>query len=163
MRVFAISGYSGTGKTTLVEAIVSSLVERGHSVVTMKSSHHEAGPDQGKDTLRHLQAGASLTVFLRTSNEDAELKERISTADLAKLSEHEFLIIEGMKSANVPKFWCVGDTKVAPDEIPINTHAIVSWSANPGRFNNIPVIASEQIGQLVKIVRSKALDVSEID
>lgn len=162
MRVFAISGYSGTGKTTLVEAIVSSLVERGHSVVTMKSSHHEAGPDQGKDTLRHLQAGASLTVFIR-STEEVKLKERISTADLAKLSEHEFLIIEGMKSANIPKFWCVGDTKVAPDEIPINTHAIVSWSANPGRFNNIPIIASEQIGQLVKIVRSKALDVSEID
>jgi len=163
MRVFAVSGFSKTGKTTLVESIVSSLVEKGYSVVTMKSSQHDARPGQGTDTMRHMEAGASVTVFLRTSIENVKLKERISTDDLAKLSKHDFLIIEGMKSANIPKFWCVGDTKVTPDEIPINTHAIVSWSANPGRFNNIAVIAAEQIEQLVKIVKSKALDVSEID
>ncbi len=163
MRVFAVSGYSGTGKTTLVESIVGSLVEKGDSVVTMKSSHHKAGPFQGTDTWRHTQAGASMTVFLRTNIDDVKLKERISTDDLAKLSKHDFLIIEGMKSTNIPKFWCVGDAIVAPDEIPINTLAIVSWSENPGRFNNIPVIAAGQIEQLIKIVRSKALDVSEID
>jgi molybdopterin-guanine dinucleotide biosynthesis protein MobB len=163
MRVFAISGFSGTGKTTLLETIVKSLVKSGYSIATVKSSHHEPGPKQGKDTWRHIEAGASLTIFLRASNEDVKLKERISAPDLAVFSKHDFLIIEGMKSSNIPKFWCVGDTKVVPDEIPINTHAIVSWSENSGRFQNIPVIAAGQIEQLIKIVKSKALGVSEID
>ncbi len=163
MRVFAVSGFSGTGKTTLLETIIKSLVNSGYSVATVKSSHHEPEPKQGSDTLRHIQAGASLTIFSRASNEGTKLKERISAADLALFSKHDFLIVEGMKSSNIPKFWCVGDNKVEPDEIPINTYAIVSWSKNPGRFQKIPVIASGQIEQLIKIIKSKALDVSEID
>ena len=163
MRVFAVSGFAGTGKTTLLETIVKSLVNSGYSVATIKSSIHEPGPKQGKDTWRHMQAGASLTIFLRASDENVKLKERIGIPDLTVFSKHDFLIIEGMKSANIPKFWCVGDAKVELDEIPINTLALVSWSENPGRFNNIPVIASGQVEQLIKIVKSKALDISEIE
>jgi molybdopterin-guanine dinucleotide biosynthesis protein MobB len=37
MRVFAVSGFSGTGKTALVETIVSSMTKAGHTVATIKS------------------------------------------------------------------------------------------------------------------------------
>jgi molybdopterin-guanine dinucleotide biosynthesis protein B len=164
MRVFAVSGYSGTGKTTLVEKIVRSLVERGHTVATLKSSKHEAGPEKGTDTWRHQQAGASMTVFLGPSIEAVGLKERINSDDLAKLSNYDFLIIEGLKSVNVPKFWCVRSTDAEINVVPDNTQAIVSWSdLKSDTYRGIPIISAESIDRLVEIVRTKAIAISEIE
>ncbi|MHA2046829.1 MAG: molybdopterin-guanine dinucleotide biosynthesis protein B, partial [Candidatus Thorarchaeota archaeon] len=64
MRVFAISGFSGTGKTTIVEGLVRALVESGYTVATIKSSKHDPGPESGTDTWKHRQAGASVALFL---------------------------------------------------------------------------------------------------
>lgn len=162
MRIFAVSGFSGTGKTTLVEEIVRALVMRGYTVATIKSSKQEPGPEKGTDTWRHMQAGASMTIFLRVNNESVKLKERIGADDFAKMSTYDFLIIEGMKSLNIPRFWCVGDTDVNLDDIPANTHAIVTWSERPSLISDIPVFAVNRVEQLVKIVRIKALDFAEI-
>ncbi|MFX1605818.1 MAG: molybdopterin-guanine dinucleotide biosynthesis protein B [Promethearchaeota archaeon] len=164
MRVFAISGYSGTGKTSLVEAIVKSLVKSGHTVATIKSSKHEASPDQGTDTWRHVQAGASMTIFLGPSMEQASLKERIGPSDLDELSKYDYLIVEGLKSFNIPRFWCVGDAELNQDEIPVNTQAIVSWSDRAGAPSiDLPIFISNEIEELVKIVREKSVDISEIE
>jgi molybdopterin-guanine dinucleotide biosynthesis protein B len=161
MRVFAVSGYSGTGKTTLVEKIVRSLVESGHSVATIKSSKHEAGPDQDSDTWRHKQAGASLTFFLGPSTESTDFVERIGPDNLAELTPFDFLIVEGMKSANIPKFWCIGDKELA--DTPVKTEAIVSWSDNQVDSSlELPVFIADEIEKLVEIVKTKAVDISEI-
>jgi len=163
MRVFVVSGFSGTGKTTLVESIVKALVKSGHTVATIKSSIHEPGPEKGTDTWRHVQAGASVALFYKADNGHVKLKERISTDDMATLLEHDFLIIEGMKSVNVGRFWCVGDTDFNLDDIPANTHAIVTWSEKPSLILDIPVLTADSVDQLLEIVKIKALDISEIE
>jgi molybdopterin-guanine dinucleotide biosynthesis protein B len=163
MRVFAVSGYSGTGKTTIIEVIVKSLVKSGHTVATIKSSKHQAGLDQGTDTWRHMQAGASMTIFLGPNKESVSFKDRVGAAELSELSKYEFLIVEGMKSVNIPKFWCIGDADLKHDDIPLNTEAIVSWSdrvAIPGL--ELPVYSADEIDELVKIVKTRAVDISEI-
>jgi len=157
MRVFVISGYSGSGKTSVVEALVSDLVKRGYTVATIKSSKHEPGPEKGTDTWRHLQAGSSKTAFHKASG-DIKLEDRIDADELAKLSEYDFLIIEGMKSVDVPKFWCVGNDDLNLDDVPVNTQAILTWSERPDLISDIPVIVSNNMEMLVDIVRTKALD-----
>jgi molybdopterin-guanine dinucleotide biosynthesis protein B len=164
MRVFAISGYSGTGKTTLVEEIIKSLVASGHTVATVKSSKHGAGPDQGTDTWRHLQAGSSMTIFLGPTPEQLSFKNRIGPDDLSELSKYDYLIVEGLKSVNIPRFWCVGDAELIPDDIPVNTWGIVAWSdraALPGL--NLPVFNSDEIDKLVEIVKKRSVEISEIE
>ena len=159
MRVFAVSGYSGTGKTTLIEKIIRSLVASGHTVASIKSSIHKAGPDQGKDTLRHLQAGASMTIFLDPSSTSTFIRNRIDPEEWVKLARHDFLIIEGMKSADIPKFWCVGDATIELRDVPINTQAIVSWSDREVDWReDFPIIISERIDELVEIIKLKSVD-----
>ena len=50
MRVFAVSGFSDTGKTTLVEHIVRELASQGYSIITVKSSQHAPREGEGTDT-----------------------------------------------------------------------------------------------------------------
>ena len=163
MRVFAVSGFSGTGKTTLVEAIIKSLVKSGHTVVTIKSSMHQAGSSKGTDTRRHTQAGASRTIFLGPGTKSDKFADRIGSDELASLYKYDFLIVEGMKSVNIPKFWCVGDKEIKHEDIPVNTHAIVSWSETTVIEGlDLPVFIADEIDDLVNIVKTRALDVSEI-
>ncbi len=163
MRVFAVSGYSGTGKTTLVEAIVKSLVESGFSVATIKSSKHDLGPENGTDTWRHKQAGATVTLFYKSERESTNLRDIIRDDDLAKLVEHDFLIIEGMKSVDIPRLWCIGQTDLNLDDVPPNTQAIVTRAGRQDLISDIPVIIDEDVEQLAEIVKGKALEFSELD
>jgi len=164
MRVFAVTGYSGTGKTTLVESIIRALVNDGYSVATIKSSKHQAGLEEGSDTWKHMRAGASLAIFMGPSTELISFKKRLSAAELVELSKQDFLIVEGMKSSNLPKFWCLGSSEILHDEIPQNTWAIVSWTeeaALPGL--DLPVIISDELEKLVEIVKKRAVDFYEIE
>ncbi|MBY8996803.1 MAG: molybdopterin-guanine dinucleotide biosynthesis protein B [Candidatus Thorarchaeota archaeon] len=164
MRVFVVSGYSGTGKTTLVEAIVRSLVKSGYSVATIKSSMHQVGFDQGTDTWKHMQAGASMTIFLGPGTKSVKFTDRVGPDELARLSKYDFLIVEGMKSTNIPRFWCVGNTDVKPDDVPVNTQAIVSWSGREtDASKEFRVMNADEIEELVEIVKTRALDILEIE
>lgn len=156
MRVFAISGYSGSGKTTLTEVLIKEMVEEGLSVATMKSSKHEAGPEEGSDTWRHIQAGASMTLFQKASNDQTNIRERIGKQNLEKLAGHDFLIIEGMKSIDIPRFWCIGDSDFNLDDIPAGTQAIVTWSVRPDLITDIPILTQDDVKHLVEIVKTKS-------
>lgn len=164
MRVFAISGFSGTGKTALVETIVSSLTKAGHSVATIKSSMHSQDPEQGTDTWKHKQAGASIAVFVGPNTKSTHIKDRLTPDELDELSRNDFLIIEGMKSANIPKFWCIGERELIHDEIPVNTQAIVVWPNRVVTLEvDLPVFRSDEIEKLVEIIISDAIDFQKIE
>ena len=59
MNVIGIAGFSGAGKTTLVEAMIPLLKAAGQRVSVVKHAHHSFNIDhEGKDTWRHRAAGA---------------------------------------------------------------------------------------------------------
>jgi hypothetical protein len=56
-RVFGITGWKNSGKTTLTERLVAELTRRGHSVATVKHAHHAFDIDrEGTDSWRHRAA-----------------------------------------------------------------------------------------------------------
>jgi molybdopterin-guanine dinucleotide biosynthesis protein MobB len=61
MRVAAIVGLSGSGKTSLIERLIRLARARGLSVSTIKHTHHHRIEldTPGKDSHRHRSAGAS--------------------------------------------------------------------------------------------------------
>ena len=59
MKVVGFAGFSGAGKTTLVEQLIPALRARGLRVSVVKHAHHGFESDHaGKDTWRHREAGA---------------------------------------------------------------------------------------------------------
>lgn len=59
MKVIGFAGFSGAGKTTLVERLIPVLRLHGQRVSVVKHAHHKFDIDHpGKDTYRHREAGA---------------------------------------------------------------------------------------------------------
>jgi molybdopterin-guanine dinucleotide biosynthesis protein MobB len=75
MKIIGISGWSGNGKTTLLERLIPSLMSKGYSVSTLKHAHHHFDIDKpGKDSFRHREAGAT-EVLISSSNRWALMHE----------------------------------------------------------------------------------------
>ena len=58
MRVYGVTGWKNSGKTTIVERLVRELTARGLTVSTVKHAHHATDVDRpGRDSHRHREAG----------------------------------------------------------------------------------------------------------
>ena len=102
-RVFGITGWKNSGKTTLTEKLVAELVRRGWTVSTVKHAHHDFDIDKpGADSFRHRQAGAT-EVAIVSGNRWAlmhELRgedEPTLEAILSRLAPCDLVLIEGYK------------------------------------------------------------------
>lgn len=103
MRIYGIVGWKNSGKTTLVERLVTEITARGFSVSTIKHAHHTFDVDhEGKDSYRHRAAGAH-EVLLASRNRWALMHETRGEEEpslselLEKLSPVDLVLIEGYK------------------------------------------------------------------
>lgn len=108
-RVFGITGWKNSGKTTLTEKLVRELVARGWRVSTVKHAHHAFDIDKpGTDSFRHREAGASEVAIVGGSrwaltHELRGEEEPPLEAVLARLAPCDLVLIEGYKREGHPK------------------------------------------------------------
>lgn len=110
MKVAGFAGFSGAGKTTLVEQLIACLRGGGLRVSVIKHAHHRFDIDHpGKDSWRHRQAGAN-EVLLASDMRLALLREYDQPHEpdvhalLAQLDARaDWVLIEGFKDAPLPK------------------------------------------------------------
>lgn len=109
MKIIGFAGWSGSGKTMLIERLITLMAADGLRVATIKHTHHDFDLDKvGKDSWRHKTAGASEVLLV--SDKRWALLHELRDAPvpdlnelLAKLSPCDVVLIEGCKFANVPK------------------------------------------------------------
>lgn len=123
-RVLGIAGWSGAGKTTLIEAVLPRLVAAGLVVSTIKHAHHGAELDRpGKDSWRHRQAGAR-EVLVAAPGRWALMHEEPGAEPglaelLARMAVADLVLVEGFRSSPIPKLEvhrpALGKTPLWPD------------------------------------------------
>jgi|TARA_Y100000031_G_scaffold50944_1_gene58502 molybdopterin-guanine dinucleotide biosynthesis protein B len=102
-KILAIIGTSNTGKTSIIEYLVTNLVKKGLTIGSAKHVHH---PDfsidlDGKDTWRHANAGSKRVVCLSEDEVAIIRKEKgpeYKLEDILKLfqdEEFDLIILEG--------------------------------------------------------------------
>jgi molybdopterin-guanine dinucleotide biosynthesis protein MobB len=109
-RLLGIAGWSGSGKTQLVRALIPVLRARGVSVATIKHAHHNFDVDQpGKDSYEHRHAGAR-EVLISSAKRWALMHEHADDESeptlwelLPKLAPVDLVLVEGFKRETHPK------------------------------------------------------------
>ncbi len=166
MRVFGFAGWSGSGKTTLLEQVIPLLVERGLTVSLIKHAHHQFDVDRpGKDSWRHRQAGCTevlVTSDLRWAlmHELRGYPELTLEQSLARLSPCDLAIIEGYKSAPIPKLeiWRpkLGTPPLHPSDPAILAVATDAPEALPSSRRPITVLRIDDYAAIATFVTDHA-------
>lgn len=109
MRLYGVTGWKNSGKTTLVERLVAEITGRGFTVSTLKHAHHGFDADHpGKDSYRHRAAGAS-QVLVASATRWALMSEvrsgpaPVLEALVARLDPVDLVLVEGWKRDRHPK------------------------------------------------------------
>ncbi|AKO97969.1 molybdopterin-guanine dinucleotide biosynthesis protein MobB [Marinovum algicola DG 898] len=109
MRLYGVTGWKNSGKTGLMERLVSEITGRGFTVSTVKHAHHSFDVDQpGKDSHRHREAGAA-QVLLASRNRVALMTELRGAGEpplealLTQLAPCDLVLVEGYKRDRHPK------------------------------------------------------------
>lgn len=156
MKVVGFAGYSGAGKTHLVERLIPALKLRGLRVSVVKHAHHKFDIDHpGKDTWRHREAGA-FEVVVASDRRLALMREFERPADLsvhhliAELYDGvDWVLVEGFKQSNLLK--------------------VEVWRADAGRPARYPeddfvaAIATDSPERLPEATLRPVLDLNDAD
>jgi molybdopterin-guanine dinucleotide biosynthesis protein B len=109
MKIFGFAGWSGAGKTTLIEPLLVDFVARGLRVSTLKHAHHSFDLDiPGKDSHRHRAAGAT-EVMIASANRWAQIHELRGDPEpefdalIARMTPVDLVLVEGFKRHGHPK------------------------------------------------------------
>ncbi|WP_240666541.1 molybdopterin-guanine dinucleotide biosynthesis protein B [Longirhabdus pacifica] len=119
MKIIQVIGFKNSGKTTLVEKIITYLTLT-HNMKIFTVKHHKDEFDldtKGKDSERHASAGAvgtimqSPTTFALNMKQHSELSMENMLAVIHQLGSFDMVIIEGYKLKCYPKILMVRDVQ----------------------------------------------------
>lgn len=154
MKLITIVGVSGSGKTTVAEALIRAFTAAGLSVASAKSiacgrpgihrrqapglSPHQLTPftidTPGSNSYRHRQAGSSL-VLTRAATETALLfpQELPLPSLLPLLAPYDYVILEGDYDAPLPRIVTAVDPADAAERVTPRAFAVSGQAASRHR------------------------------
>ncbi|HEX7343586.1 MAG TPA: molybdopterin-guanine dinucleotide biosynthesis protein B [bacterium] len=148
----AVVGPKKSGKTSLIEALIPYLKERGYRVATVKHSHHGHTIDRDwSDSNRHARAGAGRIVIISPAVNfyiafDLPEREVVKQAE-EFLRDYDVVICEGFRNSAYPKIVLEGDEEARKysGEMILRRRLVRSGGERPV----IPVEALDQIAEYV--------------
>ncbi|MEF2549773.1 molybdopterin-guanine dinucleotide biosynthesis protein B [Aurantimonas sp. A2-1-M11] len=161
-RIFGITGWKNSGKTTLTERLVTELTARGLRVSTVKHAHHAFEIDrEGTDSFRHRIAGAG-EVAIVSGQRWALMHELRGESEpslqeiVARLSPCDLILVEGFKREAHRKIECrrIGalDRRPMQESVP----AIAAIAADHDvTGTQLPVFALDDIAAIADFVMAE--------
>lgn len=151
--LLGFAAYSGTGKTTLLEALLPKLTEAGLRIGMLKHAHHNFDVDkEGKDSYRLRKAGASqmliasrnrYALMTETPEAESEFDYLLGRFDCDKL---DVVLVEGCKNIAFPK-------------IELHREAIAKPWLYPNDDNIIAIASDSQLSD----TQLPQMDINDLD
>lgn len=160
--ILAIAAWSGTGKTTLLKALIPALCAKGIRPGLIKHTHHDMDVDiPGKDSYELRKAGASQTLVasdkrwaLMTETPDErplDLHYLLSRMDHSVL---DLVLLEGFKHDAVPKIVLFrSDAGHSIHELTLDQYVIAVASDVPLELN-VPLLNLNDTAGLVSFIET---------
>ena len=132
-RVFGVTGWKNSGKTTLITRLIAELTRRGYKISSVKHAHHACDIDkEGTDSFRHREAGSGEVALVAAGNrwaimhECRDEPEPLLTDVLDRLAPCDLVMVEGYKPEPFPKIEVRREKAVQHDPIASVDNQIVA-------------------------------------
>lgn len=157
--ILGFAAYSGTGKTTLLEALLPKLTEAGLRIGMLKHAHHNFDVDKpGKDSYRLRKAGASqmliasrnrFALMTETPEAEAEFEYLLTRFDEDKL---DVVLVEGCKNIAFPKIELHREEVGKPWLYPHDDNIIAIASDSAGLDSELPQMNINDLDAIAQFV-----------
>ena len=162
MKAVAVNGLSGSGKTTVCEALISGLRRRGYKVGSVKEIHFQGfaiDPDPATNTRRHRAAGADPVTARGLYETDVLYGTKLPIEEILRHYDHDFVILEGVSDCNVLSIVTAHTVEEVEQHLDERTGAVSGVVANLGvkEVYGLPVFnALQEPESLVDFVEKRA-------
>ena len=161
MRIFGIAGWSGAGKTTLIERLLPVLKARGLTVSVIKHAHERFDIDRpGKDSFRMREAG-SHEVLISSPKRWALMHEVIDAPEprladlLPRLGPCDVVLVEGFKRDPIPKLEVHRASVGKPLLAPSDPHVIGVASDGPVETDRV-LLSLDDLDAIASLIEAHA-------
>ena len=155
MKVISVIGYSGSGKTHLIEFLIKKIKSEFTFEVSVVKYIHEHGiGEEGKDSFIFSEAGAVFSVIKNKFNQNAiYLNKQISLDALINwlnISPYkvDLVIIEGFRNVSYPTILCVKELQDIDTQLNKNVKLISGLitvnKVSEERESEIPIFSIQQ-------------------
>ena len=103
--IVAVCGVKNSGKTTLMEKLITAFSQKGYQVASIKHDAHSFDADTpGKDSYRHKAAGAFASFVYDQEKVQMVRSDHVDLPWLlAQLPQADIIFLEGAKEVDYPK------------------------------------------------------------
>lgn len=159
MQILGFAGWSGSGKTALLEKVIGVLESGGMVVSLIKHAHHDFEIDHpGKDSYRHRQAGCREVLVTSAKRwaviHELQGRDELTLSDaLAQLSPCDLVLLEGFKREPVAKIEIYRPEVGKPTMYPNDPH-IIAVASNVALATNLPQLDINQPEMVANFIRA---------
>lgn len=154
-KIITIVGKSNSGKTTLLEKLITHLTQKGYKIGSVKHAHDRFEMDkEGKDSWRHKKAGAASTLVI-SEDKIAMIKDD-KTSYLEKmqfyLADNDIILAEGFKRQNLPKIEIFRTQSVHKEPLCRDDKNLIAFVTNSDYKLDVPTFGIEDIIEIADFI-----------
>ncbi|MEN8211974.1 MAG: molybdopterin-guanine dinucleotide biosynthesis protein B [Thermodesulfobacteriota bacterium] len=160
-KIITIVGKSNSGKTTLLEKLITHLTQKGYKIGSVKHAHSGFEMDkEGKDSWRHKKAGAASTLVI-SEDKIAMIKDD-KTSYLEKmqfyLADSDIILAEGFKRQNLPKIEIFRRQSVHKEPLCRDDENLIAFVTNSDYKLDVPTFGIEDIIEIAAFIELNFLN-----